>query len=90
MKTLILSTAVLALTAGLATAQTVREEVVRAHVSYLAGEALKGRRNQVFLVSKAGILPAQNSVSRRVVNKLLTRGRGQGAGGGGHRNLDPT
>lgn len=39
------------------------------------GEALKGRRNQVFLVSKAGILPAQNSVSRRVVNKLLTRGR---------------
>ena len=39
------------------------------------GEAIKDRRNQVFLVSKAGILPAENGLQRRAVNKALTIGR---------------
>ena len=63
-----------AMDAGLTHIDTARlygEGAAEGHV----GEALRGRRGQVFLVSKAGILPAQNSVSRRAINKVLTRGR---------------
>ncbi|MCI4643590.1 MAG: aldo/keto reductase [Hyphomonadaceae bacterium] len=39
------------------------------------GEAIAGRRNDVFLVSKAGILPPYNGPTRRAVNKVLRTGR---------------
>lgn len=41
----------------------------------IIGEAIAGRRNDVFLVSKAGILPPTNGFTRRAVNKVLTTGR---------------
>lgn len=41
----------------------------------LVGEALRGRRDEVFLVTKGGIDPAINSPARRVVNKALAVGR---------------
>ncbi|MEM9738715.1 MAG: aldo/keto reductase [Pseudomonadota bacterium] len=40
----------------------------------ILGEALKGRRGDVFLVSKAGIIPPTNGTIRRAVNKALTLG----------------
>ncbi|MEL6567364.1 MAG: aldo/keto reductase [Pseudomonadota bacterium] len=41
----------------------------------ILGDALNGRRSDVFLVSKAGIIPPINTTFRRAVNKGLTIGR---------------
>ena len=41
----------------------------------VVGEALRGRRDRVFLVSKAGISPPRNGATRRAMNKALALGR---------------
>lgn len=41
----------------------------------IVGEAIADRRPEIFLVSKGGILPAQNGWPRRILNKALSTGR---------------
>jgi len=41
----------------------------------IIGEAIAGRRPEIFLVSKGGILPAQNGWPKRIFNKALSTGR---------------